>query len=58
MRAVRAAYMKQWVAWANSSGKFENTDGDGKTKMVIANTAWLQSALRAQIMAARTGKQY
>ena len=32
MRAVRAAYMKQWVAWANSSGKFENTDGDGRPK--------------------------
>lgn len=58
MRQVRAAYMKQWVAWANSCGKFKNSDGGGRTKMVLANTAWLESPLRAQIMAARTGQQY
>lgn len=59
MRAVRAAYMKQWVTWANFCGKFKNNlDENGKTKMVAANAAWLESPLRAQIMAARTGQQY
>ena len=50
MRRVRVSYMQQWTHRMKSQGQ-SVTQQD-------ANKAWLDSELRAQILAGRKGQQY
>ena len=50
MRRVRVSYMQQWTSLKVSQGQ--------SVKQHDANKAWLNSEIRAQILAARKGQQY
>lgn len=52
MRNVRVVFMRKWMEYMVA------TVGGVAPTQIDANNAWLASDLRAQIMAARKGKQY
>ena len=54
MRKVRAMYMTQWVADAEK----KTPGSDQKVLQNEASKSWLESELRAQILAASKGQQY
>ena len=51
MRVVRNAFIKQWV-------EHMMAQSDPKVTREQGNEAWMNSTLRAQILAAREGKQF
>ena len=54
MRKVRAIFMSQWIADAEK----KNPGASQKLLQNEANKNWLESELRAQLLAARKGTQY
>ena len=56
MRTVRSVFMKEWSAMKSSKGELDGKDG--AERLSLANKAWLESETRAQILAARTNRQF
>ena len=58
MRVVRAEYMRLWINWAKDGHIKEDPTRAKPAIVVHANKAWMNSEIRAQIMAARQNRQY
>lgn len=58
MRAVRAEYMRLWIEWAKQGHIKEDPTRAKPALVVHANRAWMNSEIRAQIIAGRQNRQY
>ena len=58
IRVVRAEYMRLWINWAKDGHIKEDPTRAKPAIVVHANKAWMNSEIRAQIMAARQNRQY